>query len=235
MRTPATPASMHSRTRRRTAMMPPWPVSPSRITGNSTACAIHLPICTHSVIEALPTSARPVMTPTTAEVPTTAASQPARSITRARAAVGGCRTARTRSLRASSSRRRFDLLEATARVEAHGVIPEELALALLRHVPGEHLLHRFGEVAFAMWVVGRVHQDVLADEVDDRIGQLLALGYLDRLEVAPAGDVRARLRLELRNRRRDGLRVLVNARHPERQPAVPGLQRGEAKARITIE
>src|SRR3954464_3742481 len=193
MRTPARAASMHSRTRRRTAMMPPWPVSPSRITGNSTDCAIHLPICTHSVIVAVPTSARPVWPPTTAEVPTKPASQPACSITRASAAVGGWSTARTRPLRARRSRRRRDLLEATARVEAHGVVPEELALPLLRHVPGEHLLHRFREVALAMRIVGGIHQHVLADKVDDRIGELLAFGDLDALKVAAARDVLARL------------------------------------------
>src|SRR3954465_192339 len=193
MRTPAGPVSMHSRTRRRTAMMPPCPVSPSRITGNSTDCAIHLPICTHSVIDAVPTSARPVYPPTTAEVPTKPASQPACSITRASAAVGGCNTERTRSLRASSSRRRFDLLEATACVKAHRVIPEELALSLLRHVPREHLFHGLGEVALAVRIVRGVHEHVLADEIDHRVGELLAFRDLDALEVAPAGDVLARL------------------------------------------
>ena len=42
------PARMHSRTIRRTAMMPPWPVSPSMITGNFTDCAIHPATVTHS-------------------------------------------------------------------------------------------------------------------------------------------------------------------------------------------
>src|SRR5581483_7172936 len=57
--------------------------------------------------------------------------------------VGGCSTASTRSRRASSSRRRCRLrwlVEATARVEAYGVVPEELALAPLGHLPGEHPL-----------------------------------------------------------------------------------------------
>src|ERR1041384_7573880 len=208
MRTPASPASMHSRTRRRTAIVPPCPVSPSRITGNSTARAIHLPICTHSPIVAVPTSASPVYPPTTAEVPTKPASQPARSMMRASAAVGGCSTERTRSFRASSarSRRDFDGLgEATARVEPHGVVPEELALACLGHLPGAHLLHRLREVALAVRIVGGVHQHVLADEIDDRVGEPLALGDLDALEIAPAGDVLARLRLERRDGGSDGL------------------------------
>src|SRR3954469_6579488 len=234
MRTPARPASMHSRTRRRTAMMPPCPVSPSRITGNSTDCAIHLPICTHSVIDAVPTSARPVYPPTTAEVPTKPASQPACSITRASAAVGGWSTERTRPLRARRSRRRRDLLEATARVEAHGVVPEKLALPLLRHVPGEHLLHGFREVALAVRVVGGIHQHFFADEVDHRVGKLFAFWNLDALEVAAARDVFARLRLQLRGRGGDGLGMLVDARHPERQPAVASFERGKAKARIAV-
>ena len=54
------PALMLSRTRRRTAMMPPWPVSPSMITGVVTLPAIQPATCTHSVIVAVPTSAMPV-------------------------------------------------------------------------------------------------------------------------------------------------------------------------------
>src|SRR5438105_3711801 len=199
MRMPASPASTHSRTRRRTAMTPPWPVSPSRITGKFTAPAIHFPICTHSPIVAMPTSARPVIPPTTAEVPTKPASQPACSMTRASAAVGGCSTLRTRSRRASSSRRRSDfrlLAKATARVEAHGVVPEELALAQLGHVPGEHFLDRLREMALAVRIVGGVHEHVLADEIDDRVGELFALGDLDTLEIAAALHILARLCLE---------------------------------------
>src|SRR5258706_7094940 len=234
MRMPASPASMHSRTRRRTAMTPPWPVSPSRITGKSTAPAIHLPICTHSLIVAVPTSARPVMPPTTAEVPTKPASQPARSMMRASAAVGGCSTVSTRSLRASSSRSLFALLEPGACIEPHRVVPEELALAVLRHLPVEHHADRFREVALAVRIVGGVHQHVLADEVDHRVGELLAFGNLDALEVASAHHVFARLARELRDRRGDGLGVLVDAAHPERQPAVPRLERRDAELRIAI-
>src|SRR6476646_2728081 len=237
MRTPASPASMHSRTRRRTAMMPPWPVSPSRITGKFTAPAIHCPICTPSLIVAVPTSANPVYPPTTAEVPTKPASQPACSMMRASAAVGGCSTVSTRSLRARSSRRRFAfglLAEATARVEPHRVVPEELALALLRHVPGEHLLHRFREVALAVRVIGGVHQHVLADEVDHRVGELLALGNFDALEIAAAADIVARPRLQRGQGGGDGFRMLVDAAHPEGKPAVPGLERRHAQPRVAV-
>ncbi len=51
---------MLSRIRRRTAMTPPWPVSPSIITGIETLSAIQPAIVTHSVIVAVPTSASPV-------------------------------------------------------------------------------------------------------------------------------------------------------------------------------
>src|SRR5689334_539822 len=97
---------------------------------------------------------------------------------RASAAVGGWSTASTRSRRARSSRRRCLLrwlVEATARVEAHGVVPEELALAPFGHVPGQHPLDRLGEVALAVRIVRRVHQHILAHEIDDRVGELLAL------------------------------------------------------------
>jgi hypothetical protein len=60
MRIPDMPAWIQSRTSRRTAMMPPWPVSPSMITGVATLLAIQPAICTHSVIDAVPTSASPV-------------------------------------------------------------------------------------------------------------------------------------------------------------------------------
>src|SRR5437660_8940288 len=118
---------------------------------------------------------------------------------RASAAVGGWSTASTRSRRASSSRSRCrlrSLVEATARVEAHGVVPEELALAPLGHIPGEHPLHRLREVALAVRVVRCVHQHILTDEIDDCVGELLAFRDLDALEIAPAFHVAARLRLE---------------------------------------
>src|SRR5436189_119768 len=123
---------------------------------------------------------------------------------RASAAVGGCSTAATRSRLASSCRRRSRLpwlVEATARVETHGVIPEELALAALGHVPREHALDGAREVALAVRIVGRVHQHVLADEVDDGVGELLAFRDLDALEIAAALHVVARHRLERRDRR----------------------------------
>src|SRR5438874_9053382 len=130
---------------------------------------------------------------------------------RASAAVGGCNTLSTRSLRARSSRRRRDLgllVEATARVEAHGVVPEKLLLAPLGHVPGEYLLDRFRKMALAVRVVGGVHQDVFADQIDHCIGELLALRDFDTLEVAAAHHVLARLLREGRQRRGDRLSVL---------------------------
>src|SRR5436190_1745325 len=174
MRMPAMPASMHSRTRRRTAITPPWPVSPSRMTGKFTAPAIHFPTCTHSVMEAVPTSARPVIPPTTADVPTKPASQPVRSMMRPSAAVGGCSTVSTRSLRPRSSRSLLDLLEPGACIEPHCVVPEELALARLGHLPVEDHADRLGEMAFAVRVIGCIHEHVLPDEVDHGVGELLA-------------------------------------------------------------
>src|SRR5438132_14096506 len=73
------------------------------ITGIDTLSAIHPAIVTHSVIVAVSTSERPVYAPTTPPVPTNSASQPAFSMIRACAAVGGCETARTLSRRWISS------------------------------------------------------------------------------------------------------------------------------------
>src|SRR5580704_19399097 len=78
------------------------------ITGIETLSAIQPAIVTHSVIVAVPTSARPVYAPTTPPVPTNNAWQPAFSMIRACAAVGGCKTARTLSRRWISSCRRAD-------------------------------------------------------------------------------------------------------------------------------
>src|SRR3954469_25619580 len=128
---------------------------------------------------AVPTSASPVIPPTTAEVPTKPASQPARSMMRPSAAVGGCSNVRPQSLRPRSSRSLLDLLEPGACIEPHCVVPEELALARLGHLPVEHHAHRLGEMTFAVRVIRGIHQHVLADEVDHRIGELLALGNLD--------------------------------------------------------
>ena len=106
MRTPAIPARMHSRTIRRTAMIPPWPVSPSMMTGNCTACAIHPATVTHSSMVSAPTSDSPVYAPTTPPVPTKPTSQPAFSMIRAQAAFGGCSTDSTRSVRLINWRKR---------------------------------------------------------------------------------------------------------------------------------
>ena len=59
------------------------------ITGIETLSAIQPAIVTHSVIVAVPTSARPVYAPTTPPVPTNNASQPAFSMIRACAASAG--------------------------------------------------------------------------------------------------------------------------------------------------
>jgi hypothetical protein len=99
MRMPARPARIDSATSRRTAMMPPCPVSPSMMTGKRTLRAIQPAIVTPSVIVATPTSASPVYAPTTPLVPTQATAAPAASMSRAWAALGACHPARTRSVR----------------------------------------------------------------------------------------------------------------------------------------
>ena len=86
-----------------------------------------------------------------------------------------------------------------------------------------------------MRVVRGIHQDVLAQELDDGLRQLDAFRHLDGLEEAPRGDVVGRALLQRRQRAGDGLRVLVEALGPERQPPVAGLEDTESKIRIAVE
>src|SRR5438128_5055173 len=184
-------------------------------------------------------------------VPTNAASQPAASMIVAWKALGAPSTASTRSSRASSAlsfvegrgAARSDtscgrsgtdrcLLEPT--VEARGVVPEELALDGLGQIPRHHRVHRLWKPAFSMRIVRGVHQDVLAEELDDRFGQLDAFRHLDGLEETTGGDVVGRLALERWQSSRDGLGVLVQSPGPERKPSVAGLEHSESQIRIPI-
>src|SRR4030095_5917333 len=171
-------------------------------------------------------------------VPTNAASQPAASMIWAWKALGVPSTASTRSSRARRDRRREDARGAArsgtsrsrgdrrgleAAIEPQRVVPEELALLALRQVPRHHRVHRLRKPALAVGIIRRVHQDVLAEELDDGLRELDAFGHLDGLEEAPRRDVLARPPLERRQRARDRLGVLVQTLGPERQPAVAGL------------
>src|SRR5438093_12721623 len=164
-------------------------------------------------------------------VPTNAASQPAASMIFAWKALGAPSTARTRSLRASRVRSfvegrgprsgtiggrddaRRCAVEAT--VEAGGVVPEELALRRLWQIPRHHRVHRLWKPALAVRVVRGVHQDVLAQELDDGLRQLDAFRHLDGLEEATRRHVVARALLERRQRPGDRLRVHVEALGPK--------------------
>ena len=64
-------------------------------------------------------------------------------------------------------------------------------------------------MAFDVRIVRRIHQDVIADQVDDGIGQLGAFGDLDALEIPPASNVVARLVIKLRKRGFDRLGMFV--------------------------
>src|SRR4030095_268499 len=90
---------------------------------------------------------------------------------------------------------------AIAGVKLDGVVPEQLALGGLRQVPAQHGLHRLRKPAFPMWVIGGVHEHILAEEVDDRPGELAPLWNLNALKIPPAQDVVARCVLERRARR----------------------------------
>src|SRR5436309_1064123 len=177
-------------------------------------------------------------------VPTNAASQPAASMIWAWKALGVPSTASTRSSRASSDRSREDARRTwrtatspgrrarrwrEAAIEPQRIVPEQLAPHPFRQVPRHHRVHRLRKPALAVRVIRRVHQDVLAQELDDGLRQLDAFRHLDGLKEAAGGDVVARPQLEQRQRPRDGLGMLVQALGPERQPAVTGLEHAETK------
>src|SRR5213594_1797264 len=182
-------------------------------------------------------------------VPTNAASQPAASMIFAWKALGVPSTASTRSSRDRNDRSlaegRGARRSGTGRgrgyrrwsettVEPQRIVPEQLALRRLRQIPGHHRVHRFRKPSFAVRVVRRVHQNVLAQELDDGPRQLNAFRHLDGLEEAPGRDVVAWLLLERRQGPSDRLGVLVQALGPERQPPVAGLEYSQPKIRITV-
>src|SRR6516164_5273000 len=88
----------------------------------------------------------------------------------------------------------------SACVEADSVTPEERALPLGVHLPVQHERDGLGEMALAMRIVRRIHQHVIADQIDDGVRQPGAFRDLDALKIAPAGDVIARLTRECRER-----------------------------------
>jgi hypothetical protein len=75
---------------------------------------------------------------------------------------------------------------------------------------------------------------MIADQVDDGVGQLGAFGDLDALKIPSAGNVVARLVIKLRERSFDRLGMFVKPCHPERQPSVPSLQGPDAQAGVTV-
>src|SRR5262245_15455260 len=159
-------------------------------------------------------------------------------------ALGEPRTASTRSSRARRDRRRVDARGAArsatsrsrgngrgreASIEPERVVPEKLLLLALWQVPRHHRVHRLRKPTLAVGIVRRVHQDVLAEELNDGPRQLDALGHLDGLEEAPGSDVVARPPLERGQRARDRLGVLVQALGPERKPPVAGLEHAQTQ------
>src|SRR6476659_3933987 len=101
------------------------------------------------------------------------------------------------SYTASSNRR--------ACIEADGIVPEELALPLRVHHPVQYERDGLWKVGFAMRIVRRIHQDMIADQVDDGVGQLGTFRDLDALEIPPASNVLARRVTKFRERGFDRL------------------------------
>jgi hypothetical protein len=78
-------------------------------------------------------------------------------------------------------------------------------------------------MAFDVRIVRRIHQDVIADQVDDGTGQLGAFGNLDALEITSTSNVLARLLTKFRERGFDRLGMFVKvAVDPKRAQLTPG-------------
>src|SRR6516165_2545445 len=96
-----------------------------------------------------------------------------------------------------------------ARIEPNCVVPEHLALPLAIHLPVQHERDGLGEMALAMRIVRRIHQHVIADQIDDGVRQPGAFRDLDALEIASASDVVAWPMRKLRERGLDRLGMFV--------------------------
>ena len=55
----------------------------------------------------------------------------------------------------------------STRIEPDGIVPQQLALPLTVHVPLHHERDRLGKVALAMRIIRRIHQYVIADQIND--------------------------------------------------------------------
>src|SRR5438552_16904166 len=120
-------------------------------------------------------------------------------------------------------------------VKARRVVPKQLLLRRrLEALPSEDVVDRLGELAFRVRVVRGVHQDIVAEKSGDGGEHVLPLLMLDAAEEAAAGQVFARLHLELGGRADIGV-LLVHAAAPERQPAKAAFERAKAQARIAVE
>src|SRR5215213_6462874 len=128
-------------------------------------------------------------------------------------------------------RRLWNGLRVEPSIEGDGVVPEQLPLELVGHVPIHHRLDGLRKPALTMWVIGGVHQDSIAQKVDDGARHARSFGHLDTLEISAALDVFTGLVLELWKRLRDRLGMLIQAVNPERQPAVARLQHTEPQIR----
>src|SRR5215467_14626692 len=111
---------------------------------------------------------------------------------------------------------------ASKTVEAAGVVPEDLSLALVADRQFEEAVHRVGILRVAVRVVGRRHEVVIAERRDDMSHGLLVT--LERAEPLPA-EVFGRQHREMPHVavRLPPLVVLVHPGQPERQPSALAL------------
>src|SRR5262245_27808148 len=124
-------------------------------------------------------------------------------------------------------------LAASQTIEAAGIVPQDLPLALVADLQLEEAVHRVGILRVAVRVIGRRHEIVIAERCHD-VGHGLLVA-LERAEPLPA-EVFGRQHREVAHVTvwLPPLVVLVHPGQPERQPSALALEEGEAKAREAL-
>src|SRR5215471_1992280 len=103
-------------------------------------------------------------------------------------------------------------------VEPTRVIPQQLLLRLrLQARPTEDMVDRVREVAFGVWIIGRIHQDIVPQKAGDAVEHVLAFVHFDATEEPAPSEIVAWPVLERRRASHVG-GLFVHPPRPERKP-----------------
>src|SRR5262249_43078971 len=120
------------------------------------------------------------------------------------------------------------------RIETRAVVPEDLGLALVAHaLEGDELVHRVGEQAVGVGIVGRHDDVVVADRLHD-LAQYLLVGVGGHIALAEEVLARPRRDLDL-GAGTEFLPRFVQTPEPPRQPPARALQECAAQAGVALE